>query len=134
VPPPPAAKPRIVLINDDTTFLALMEELLQEIRGYEVLTCKEWQAAYRFAKQAQPDLIILDIVFGREERGWAILELLTLDPETRPIPLIVCSAAIRSLQDHQPLLDRYGVLALPKPFDLAALLGAVSAALQQGTR
>jgi CheY-like chemotaxis protein len=120
---------RIALINDDTTFLALMQELLQEVEGYEVLTCTQWDDAYGFVKEAQPDLVILDIVMGGEEQGWKILELLTLDPRTRPIPLLVCSAAVRSLQEHQGLLDRYGVRALPKPFDLDALLEAVESML-----
>jgi CheY-like chemotaxis protein len=120
---------RIALINDDTTFLALMQELLQEVEGYEVLTCTQWDDAYGFVKEAQPDLVILDIVMGGEEQGWKILELLTLDPRTRPIPLLVCSAAVRSLQEHQTLLDRYGVRALPKPFDLDALLDAVEGML-----
>jgi CheY-like chemotaxis protein len=123
---------RIALINDDTTFLALMQELLEGIEGYEVRVCKQWDDAYGFVKESRPDLVILDIVFGREERGWTILELLTLDPQTRPIPLIACSAAVRSLQEHQPLLDRYGVRALPKPFDLDALLEAVTGMLGRG--
>ena len=80
----------------------------------------------------QPDLILLDIRMGGEESGWTLLELLTLDPQTRPIPLIVCSAAIRDLQDHQPLLDRFGIGVLPKPFDLEVLLEKVEAALGRG--
>ena len=35
------SRARIVLINDDTTFLDLMRDLLQEVEGYEVLICKE---------------------------------------------------------------------------------------------
>src|SRR5690349_9925901 len=95
---------RIALINDDTTFLALMRELLEASEGYEVLVCTQWQDTHGFVKREQPDLVILDVVMGGEEPGWRILELLTLDPQTRPIPLLVCSAAIRSLQDHQTLL------------------------------
>ena len=34
--------------------------------------------------------MVLDIRMGAEERGWSILNLLTLDPETRPIPVIEC--------------------------------------------
>ena len=121
-PEPRQRRARIALINDDTTFLALMQELLQEIEGYEVQTRTQWEHAYDFVKQTRPDLVILDIVMGGEEQGWKILELLTLDPATRPIPVIVCSAAVRSLQDHEPLLQRYGIGVLPKPFDLDALL------------
>src|SRR5438093_809056 len=121
-PAPSKSPPRIVLINDDTIFLTLMEELLEGMERYQVSTCRQWEDAYHFVKHARPDLVILDIVFGGEERGWKILELLTLDPSTRPIPVIVCSAAVRSLQDHEPLLHRYGIGVLPKPFDLDALL------------
>ena len=122
---------RIALINDDTTFLELMQELLEANEGYEVLVCKQWDGAYRFVKEAQPDPVLLDIVMQGEEQGWKILELLTLDPSTRPIPVIVCSAAIRSLQDHEPLLRRYGVAVLPKPFDLDALLEKVRTTLAE---
>lgn len=126
------SRARIVLINDDTTFLDLMQDLLQEVEGYEVLVCKEGDRAYEFVRAQQPDLVLLDIRMGGEESGWTLLELLTLDPQTRPIPLIVCSAAIRDLQDHQPLLDRFGIGVLPKPFDLEVLLEKVEAALNQG--
>ena len=120
---------RIALVNDDTTFLELMQDLLANDEGYEVLICKESDAAYEFVKGQRPDLVILDIRMGGEEAGWTILELLTLDPDTRPIPLIVCSAAIRDLQDHESLLQQYGVGVLPKPFDLDALLEKVRTAL-----
>ena len=61
-------------------------------------------------------------------------ELRTLDPATRPIPLIVCSAAIRDLQEHEGLLRRYDIDVLPKPFDVDALLEKVQANLSRGDR
>jgi CheY-like chemotaxis protein len=124
---------RLVLINDDTAFLDLMYELLERIEGYEVRICKEGDRAYGFVKEHRPDLVLLDIRTGGEEVGWTLLELLTLDPETRPIPLIVCSAALHALQDHEPLFGRYGVDVLPKPFDLDALLEKVQAGLARGS-
>ena len=124
-----AVRQRIALINDDTTFLELMHDLLQESEGYQVMICKEGDRAYAFVKQQQPDLVILDIRMGGEEIGWTLLEVLTLDPQTRPIPLIVCSAAIGQLQEHEPLLQRLGVDVLPKPFDLEMLLEKVRVAL-----
>ena len=128
---PDAGRARIVLINDDTAFLDLMHDLLESIEGYEVLICKEGDQAHQFVKDSSPDLVLLDIRIGGEETGWTVLELLTLDPATRPIPVIVCSAAIRDLQDHEPLLRRYGVAVLPKPFDLDALLDKVRGALAE---
>src|ERR671939_347934 len=123
---------RLAVINDDTVFLDLMHELLQDEEGYEVLICREWDNAYQVVKDHRPDLVILDIRMGGEERGWTILECLTLDPATRPIPVIVCSAAIQSLQSHQPLLDQYGIDVLAKPFDLDAMLEKVETNLRRG--
>jgi len=122
---------RVVVINDDTAFLELMHELLQEEEGFEVLICREWDNAHGFVKDHHPDLVILDIRMGGEERGWTILNLLTLDPKTRSIPVIVCSAAIQSLHAQQPWLDKFGICALPKPFDLDMLLEMVERALDR---
>jgi CheY-like chemotaxis protein len=119
-------RPRIAVINDDTVFLDLMRDLLETEGGYEALICREWEDAHGFVKEQNPALLILDIRIGGEERGWTILNLLTLDPATRHIPIIVCSAAIQSLHEHQDLLSKYGICALPKPFDLDALLEAVA--------
>ena len=122
---------RLAVINDDTVFLDLMHELLQDEEGYEVLICREWDNAYQFVKDHRPDLVILDIRIGGEEHGWTILNLLTLDPETRPLPVLVCSAAIQSLHEHQPWLAKFGVCALPKPFDLDMLLETISRMLAE---
>jgi len=117
---------RIAVINDDTAFLNLMRDLLETEGGYEAVICREWEDAHGFVKDQRPALVILDIRIGGEEHGWTVLNLLTLDPETRRIPVIVCSAAIQSLHQHQDLLGKYGICALPKPFDIDALLETVA--------
>jgi DNA-binding response OmpR family regulator len=127
-------KPTIAVINDDTAYLSLMHDLLEGEEGYEVSICKEADRAYEFVKEMHPDLVILDIRVGHEESGWTILELLTIDPATRPIPVIICSAAMDSLQEHDVLLRQYDCEVLPKPFDLDALLGKVHAALARYPR
>ena len=123
--PDEAPRARVAVINDDTSFLDLMRDLLEQEEHYEVLICREWDGAYEFVKEHEPDLVIQDIRIGGEEHGWTILNLLTLDPDTLPIPTIVCSAAIQSLHEHQAWLDRYGIRALPKPFDLDTLLETI---------
>jgi two-component system response regulator RpaA len=122
-------KKRIVVINDDTAFLDLMHDLL-ESEGYDVTTHREYKGVHERVKSDLPDLIMLDIVMSGEEKGWEILELLTLDPVTRPVPIIVCTAAIRSLRDREEQLNRLGIRGLPKPFDLDDLLGLVRDALR----
>src|ERR687886_560150 len=120
---------QIAVINDDTAYLQLMHDLLEVEEGYTVSICKEAERAYEFVRGSRPDLVILDIHVGHEQNGWTILELLTLDPATRPIPVIVCSAAVHSLHEYDALLQQYGCEVLAKPFDLDVLLAKVKAAL-----
>ena len=127
-------KARIAVINDDTHFLQLMHDLLEGEEGYSVTICKEADSAYEFVKETRPDLVILDIRVGHEESGWMILNLLTLDPVTRPIPVIVCSAAIDSLRAHEELLQQFDCDVLPKPFDLDTLLNKVEASVAKRRR
>ena len=129
---PEGRRARVAAINDDPALLALLRELLGVSEGYDVVTCKVGEQAYDFVKERRPDLILLDIRMGGEEIGWTVLERLTLDPETRPIPVIVCSAAVDRLAKHGPRLERYGVEVLPKPFELDALLEKVEACLASG--
>ncbi len=122
-------QPHIAVVNDDTTFLRLMEELLRTEEGYEVSTCFVGTEAYEFVRRVQPDLVILDLIFGPEAEGWRTLDLLTLDPRTRRIPVIVCSAATHLLHHHREHLEQFDVHVLPKPFDLDVLLNQVRAAI-----
>ena len=48
--------------------------------------------------------------------------MLYLDPETRTIPVILCSAATRQVQEAVPSLAAKGILWLEKPFELEKLL------------
>lgn len=123
-------KPHIAVVNDDTVFLRLMDELLRSEEGYEVSTCFVGSNGYEFVREGQPDLVILDLVFGSgAEEGWRTLDLLTLDPATRRIPVIVCSAATQQLHQHEDWLQKFDVRVLQKPFDLDVLLEKVHAAL-----
>ena len=126
----PVAKPHVAVINDDTTFLRLMDELLGREEGYRVSTSFVGGEAHSFVREVQPDLVVLDLVFGDSaEQGWRTLDLLTLDPATRRIPVIVCSAATTLLHQHADWLRRFDVEVLPKPFDLDALFDLVATTL-----
>ena len=114
--------PRIAVIDDDAVFLDLMQDLLGAGEGYDVITSSDWLDSFAFLKQAQPDLVILDLMMGREQTGWAILQLLHEDEATRDIPVIVCSAAAPALDQHAERLRHGLVSALAKPFDVDILL------------
>jgi two-component system NtrC family sensor kinase len=115
---------RIAVINDDTAFLQLMLDLLTDV-GYDVSLHKEGAAAHEQVRQEAPDLIILDIRLEKPDSGWMVLEMVRLDPTTKKIPVIVCSADTIQLQTKQEMLRAQGCEMLEKPFDLDALLKLV---------
>ncbi len=119
---------RVAVINDDTDFLGLMQEVLAE-EGYDVDLMRAFDDAHDKVRRSRPDLVILDLVVRYEERGWQLVEMLTLDPKTAAIPLVVCSAAVRALEERREILEAQGIVVIPKPFDLDHLLASIQTAL-----
>ena len=118
----------IAIVNDNTDFLDLMRELL-EGEGYRAKTYKVANAAYQELKEDRPGLIIVDIRMETPESGWQLIELLRLNPETRPTPIIVCSADAHALHGKAAHLRERDCDVLQKPFDLDDLLAKVASAL-----
>ena len=123
-------QPHILVVNDTQEILDLMAELLAE-EGYRV-TCLPALLDISKVKALAPDVIVQDLLFeGTQELGWKFLTLVRLDPELARIPLILCTAAVRTVNEPEMAeqLDRLGVRIVLKPFLIEDLLSAVSGAL-----
>jgi CheY-like chemotaxis protein len=116
-----AHKKKVVVVNDHPEFLALLADFLGE-EGYEVLTIPKHQGAFEQIKNSKPDVIICDLVFDNIPAGWALLDMLYLDPQTRAVPVILCSAASRQVQEAAASFAGKGIVWLEKPFELEKLL------------
>lgn len=127
-------KRRIAVIDDDAVFVDLMHDLLGDGEGYEVVSTQHWLQGFEFVKDTQPDLVILDLMLGREQTGWAVLELLRQEPSTAEIPVILCSAAAPALRQC-PSKTGHGVVeTVAKPFDVDNLLGVIERLLEETSR
>jgi putative two-component system response regulator len=122
---------RIAIVDDDPVFLELMSDLLGDGEGYEVLTSYDWPNSQRFVAAAQPDLVILDLMMGREQSGWVVLDQLRAHPATCDVPVILCSAAVPALDQHAARLREDAVRTLSKPFDVDDLLRLVSSLVSE---
>ncbi|HEY6958031.1 MAG TPA: response regulator [Candidatus Limnocylindria bacterium] len=120
----------VLVVNDDNDFLDLVKAVLEDEKDFEVELHKTWEDAHNIVKDKKPDLVILDLMYDRELRGFKLIDLLMLDPETRRIPLVVCSAATESLKEHERALGALGIQTVPKPFDLEQLMNAIRSALR----
>jgi CheY-like chemotaxis protein len=113
----------IVVVNDSPELLELMKELLED-EGYRTIVCADATQAYRLVKDTRPNLLILDARMSDLPR-WYVLDAVKLDPETASIPVLICSAAVREIQEAEGRLRAHGCEVLLKPFDLSELLEKV---------
>src|SRR5438270_1582806 len=116
---------KIFIINDTEEILELFRAILHEESGYEVVLSSFKPHILTDIKEAKPDLIISDNVFGEEKVGWQLIQRIKMDRETADIPVIVCSGAIAELREMEAYLTSKNIGTLYKPFDIDELLELV---------
>lgn len=122
--------PHVVVINDERDILALFRELLED-EGYRVSTLTYPVAELADLQIMAPDLIVLDMLFGGEDRGWQFLQQLRLNRATATLPVIICTAAIRLVREAHEYLTNMGIGVILKPFDIDPFLDEVRRRLAQ---
>jgi len=118
-------RPVIAIIEDDPALQALLQDALSD-EGYTTISWRGSAGAHEVLRQAQPDLIILDLWLEHPQAGSMVLGLLAVDPATRHLPVIVCSGAHHLLAAQAVHLAAQGYVIVEKPFDLEALLRQVA--------
>ena len=118
---------RIMIMDDAAEIVDLLHDLLTE-EGYDVSAYATVQDLAE-VERVKPDLIILDLLFGGETRGWQTLQQLKTRPSTASIPVMLCSAANAQLEAHADGLRAKGVRMVAKPFDVDNLLAGIAEAL-----
>jgi CheY-like chemotaxis protein len=124
---------RVAVIDDDSVFVELMQDLLADGEGYDVVSCAHWVQSFEFVRDTQPDVVILDLMMGGERTGWTVLEVLREHPSTAHIPVVLCSAAAPELQKVPYHLNGGAAIEpVAKPFDVDRLLDVIGRLVQQG--
>lgn len=121
---------RILVVNDTQEILELFRIFLEEEEGYEVVLAGTPMQQVKDVEYINPDLIILDLVFGDEKTGLQMLQMLKMQRSTATIPVIVCTAALDLLREQEGYLVSQGVHVIYKPFDLDHLRANVKQLLE----
>ncbi|HBB32252.1 MAG TPA: adenylate/guanylate cyclase domain-containing response regulator [Cyanobacteria bacterium UBA8803] len=121
------SKPRILLVDDDSTNLFLLEELLLS-EDYLLLTAASGSEALAIAAQSIPDLILLDVMMPDMD-GFEVCDRLRQDPKLQTVPVIFLSA----LDDDESRLrglEMMGDDYLTKPINSQLLLTKIASILR----
>jgi DNA-binding response OmpR family regulator len=119
----------ILVVNDTQELLELFRMLL-ESEGYKVVLAGFPIQQISDIEDINPDLIILDLVFGDQKTGWQMLQMLKMKRSTASIPVIVCTAALSEVREQEGYLVSQGVHVVFKPFDIDQLLTHVKQLLE----
>lgn len=117
-----------ILVIDDEAELVKAVEVRLRTSGYEVEVAYDGPSGIDKAKQAKPDLILLDILMPKMD-GYQVAKQLMGDPETKDIPIIIFSASQeRDLEKKCRELSIADFIT--KPFETSELLELVNKFLQ----
>jgi len=116
------ARPRILIVDDDPVILRLLQ-INFRLEGYEVDSASRGDEALRRAREAVPDVVVLDIMMPGVD-GFDVLRQLKEDPASRDVPVILLSA--RAQDEDRRRGYALGVEEyVTKPFDPAHLVEIV---------
>src|SRR5579859_6448065 len=118
-----------MVINNSDDILALFQKILASDEC-QVFLQLFLNSDLREVRTIKPDLIILDYYVGREGVGWEFLQLLKMEDATAAIPVLICTTAVKLVQEIAGYLATKQVTILRKPFESRDLVLAVQLALQ----
>jgi signal transduction histidine kinase/CheY-like chemotaxis protein len=114
-------KNKIILsIEDDEQVINLYERYLGP-QGYSVIPLTEPDKALAMVKKLKPFAITLDIMMPGTD-GWTVLHELKNDPETKTIPVIICSI----MEEEEKGINLGAADYLVKPFVQDELVNAIN--------
>jgi CheY-like chemotaxis protein len=99
-------KPTVLLIEDSQVQKLAIEKILIA-GGYLVLLAADGDEGLSLAREAKPDLMLLDLILPKLS-GWDVLQLMKGDPATAAIPVIVLSSLS---QENEADMKRQGAIA-----------------------
>jgi CheY-like chemotaxis protein len=85
----PTHKTVVLVVDDNDDLIRLFERYLAD-SPIQVIGARNAEQAMELARKARPTLITLDVMMPTHD-GWEVLQNLKHHPETRAIPVAVCS-------------------------------------------
>ena len=113
----------VLLVDDDATLRELLADQLKTA-GYHVLTARDGASGLRSAVEAQPDLIVLDVMMPGMS-GWDVCERVRAKSRVPIILLTAKGEEFDKLRGFRLGVDDY----VTKPFSFAELVARVGAVL-----
>jgi len=118
----------VLVVDDNVAGVELLKAYLEDVPGLTVREAADGQEALDAVAEAQPDLILLDIMMPRMS-GFEVCRLLKADPATRDIQIVMVTA-LGEVSDLERAADVGTDDFLTKPVDRITLITRVKSLLR----
>ncbi len=106
---------KILIVDDEPDIIEILQFVL-EAQGYECITATDGEEGLNLAREANPDLIILDVMMPKIN-GFKISRLLKYDNKYKDIPILMITA--RSQEEDKQIGEETGADEyITKPFNV----------------
>lgn len=123
-------QPLVLVADDDNNLRKILCLFLKNAR-YETVEAANGREALQMAKSQEPDLILMDIMMPMLD-GFTVCRLLKDDPETRGIPVLICTAKNRK-EDLVAAIKAGAEDYIIKPFTKETVISKIQKALSAKT-
>jgi CheY-like chemotaxis protein len=124
LPPASSTETTTVLVIDDNEELVAFYEAFAAGTCYTIVHVSSGQNAFEAIEQHRPRIIVLDVMLPDVD-GWELLVQLHGHPDTRLLPIIVCSV----VRNSELALSLGAALYVPKPVGRQQFIQALDQAL-----
>jgi len=118
----PAARPRILVVDDEADLVAVLR-LGLELEGFEVIDAGDGEHGLERARKDQPDLILLDLMLPKLD-GYKVCRALKFDDGYKRIPIFILSARPGE-QDRRLAFEMGAEAFITKPYELPDLVARI---------
>jgi len=119
----------VLIVEDVPNVLELLEVTLR-FKGYAVITARNGEEALKVIEEQRPVLIVTDILMPKMD-GYAFVQKLRLNPETRSIPVVFLSATYVTPEDKDFALSLGAARFMEKPIDTEDFLLTIAGLVTQ---
>jgi signal transduction histidine kinase/CheY-like chemotaxis protein len=117
---------KVLLIDDDTTHIDIVQNLLRSLR-FEVIAATTAHSALTLAAESSPDVALVDISMN-ETSGWDVARALRERADRNALKIIMVSANAHEYSAGGAENDLHDGFVM-KPMDVQVLLNALASAL-----
>lgn len=119
----------VLIVEDVPNVLELLEVTLR-FKGYAVITARNGEEALEVMSRQMPILIVTDILMPKMD-GYAFVQKLRLNPETRSLPVVFLSATYVTPEDKEFALSLGAARFIEKPIDAEDFLLTIAELVTQ---